>query len=793
MRVSNNLLFHLLSIFTNFLLVHVFTFADKCHFMKKGFRALWLQGMRLEGEALRKIFLLSVLASIFQLALPLGIQALMGFITGGEFRIGTVSIIIMVLLATWMANRWQVQMVQTGEQIEERLFVLMAYEYAQRLFIKPTEESFQKFVSKSKYFIEISSIQKGYSKTVIDVITAGLQLFLGVVLISFYHPFFLVFGFSLLIGLYFIIKIKGKSALSSGVDVSNEKYGMYEWLLKQSKSDDVTTDKREELHGRSMNYIQTKREYFAIVLFQMRSFLFFKMCVLAGMLLLGVWLAIKQEISLGQFLAAEIVIVLLVNSIEKLLFGLSSIYETMVSFEKGFTLIAETNNGSDEFFDSPDAASYPVWHKVQFGKSQKKSKYVLLMYLGALIGLLLLPWTQNVETEGKVISLEPDQRPQSVQSIIAGRIEKWYVQEGDSVSAGDTLLFLSEIKDDYFDPKLLDNTESQIKSKEGAVDNYMEKVKALDSQIDALLNAKEIKRAQILTKLQQITLKIKTDSTDLIAVENNYKVVQEQMKRFDQLYQQDLISKTDWESRQVALQNAQAKINDQRNKLAIARAEYINTQRDYKGTEAEYRDKISKAESDKYATFSAMYDAEAQVTKLQNQYNNYDKRTGYYYIIAPQSGFVSKVTRSGIGETIKEGEEVVRITPYRFDKAVELLIDPVNSPLVHVGENVRIIFDGWPAFFISGWNQMSTGLFDGVIVSVDPAVHDGGKFRVWVKPQGNKPWPANLRLGGGAKGIMLLNDVPLGYEMWRVLNGFPPDFYQPQGKETKSEVKEEKK
>ncbi len=748
--------------------------------MKKGFKSLWLKGMQLEGEALRKIFLLSVLASLFQLALPLGIQALMGFITGGEFRIGTISIILLVLFATWMANRWQVQMVQTGEQIEERLFVLMAYEYAQRLFIKPAEGGFQKFVSKSKYFIEISSIQKGYSKTVIDVITSGLQLFLGVILISFYHPFFLVFGFSLLLGLYFIVKVKGKSALSTGVNVSNEKYGMYDWLMKESKSDNSATDKREELHGRSMNYIQAKREYFSIVLFQMRSFLFFKMCILAGMLLLGVWLAIQQEISLGQFLAAEIVIVLLVNSIEKLLFGLSTIYETMVSFEKGFSLISETNGQQeDDFFDTPSPAEYPVWHKVQFGKQQRKSKYKLLAYAMAMVGLLLLPWTQNIETEGAVISLEPDQRPQSVQSIIAGRIEKWYVQEGDSVSAGDTLLFLSEVKDDYFDPSLLDNTERQIKSKEGAVDNYMEKVKALDTQIDALLNAKEIKREQTLTKLQQAALKIKTDSTDLMAVENNYKVVQEQMKRFDQLYQQGLISKTEWEGRQVALQNAQAKINDQRNKLAIAKAEFLNTQREYRGVEADYRDKISKAESDKYATFSAMYDAEAQVTKLQNQYNNYDKRTGYYYIIAPQNGFVSKVTKSGIGETIKEGEEVVRITPYRFDKAVELMIDPVNSPLIHVGERVRIIFDGWPAFFVSGWNEMSTGLFDGEIVSIDPAIQEQGKFRVWVKPYGEKPWPTNLRLGGGAKGIMLLNDVPLGYEMWRVLNGFPPDFYQP--------------
>jgi hypothetical protein len=263
------------------------------------------------------------------------------------------------------------------------------------------------------------------------------------------------------------------------------------------------------------------------------------------------------------------------------------------------------------------------------------------------------------------------------------------------------------------------------------------------------------------------------------------------MKRFDQMYQQGVISKTDWESRQVSLQNAQAKVNDQKNKLAISKNELINTYRDYKGVDAEYRDKVSKAESDKYSTMSAMYDAEAQVTKLQNQYNNYDRRTGFYYLLAPQDGFVSRATKSGIGETVKEGEEVVRITPNRFDEAVEIFIDPVNTPLVHEGENVRLIFDGWPAFVISGWSQMSTGLFDGQIIGIDPVIQENGQLRVWVKPNQPDAWPAQLRQGGGARAFLLLNDVPLGYELWRMLNAFPPDYYQ--GKLNKEDLAKESK
>ena len=758
--------------------------------MKAKFKGLWSKGWALESKAIQQIFVLSILAAIFQLALPLGIQGLTGFISGGEFRWGTVSIILLVLLATILANKWQVRMIAIGEQMEERLFVMMAYGYAKKAFLK-TSESQMAFVTKAKYFIEVSSIQKGYSKKLVEVISSLLQLIMGVFLISFYHPFFLAFGFALLLGLFFIVWTKGRKAIAANTHVSDDKYQYYQWIQKAHlKDEEGETAEIHHADNLSKQYIQSKRNYFSLVIFQLKSFLFFKMCIIAVMLMLGVYLAIEQQISLGQFLAAELVILLVVSSIEKLLFSLSSIYETLVAFEKGFALIEEMDMELGAVAASMQEDVFDSWSTVA-PQSNRNKMYAGWATVALIIGVLALPWTQNIEANGRVISMEPNQRPQGVQSVIAGRIEKWYVQEGDWVKAGDTLLFLSEVKVDYFDPELLQNTESQIKSKEGSVSNYMEKVRALDNQIDALLNAREIKREQIITKLEQVKLKIRTDSTDLVAVENNARVAHEQMKRFDQMYQQGVISKTDWESRQVSLQNAQAKVNDQKNKLAISKNELINTYRDYKGVDAEYRDKVSKAESDKYSTMSAMYDAEAQVTKLQNQYNNYDRRTGFYYLLAPQDGFVSRATKSGIRETVKEGEEVVRITPNRFDEAVEIFIDPVNTPLVHEGENVRLIFDGWPAFVISGWSQMSTGLFDGQIIGIDPVIQENGQLRVWVKPNQPDAWPAQLRQGGGARAFLLLNDVPLGYELWRMLNAFPPDYYQ--GKLNKEDLAKESK
>ena len=122
--------------------------------------------------------------------------------------------------------------------------------------------------------------------------------------------------------------------------------------------------------------------------------------------------------------------------------------------------------------------------------SIKILKRILLVAFSLFIIILFIPWTQNVRSRGYITTLKPDQRPQTINSIIAGKIEKWHVKEGDLVNKGDTILFLSEIKDEYFDPNLLDRTEEQIKSKELTVQSYMEKVKSLDNQADALIKTK---------------------------------------------------------------------------------------------------------------------------------------------------------------------------------------------------------------------------------------------------------------------------------------------------------------
>jgi multidrug resistance efflux pump len=411
--------------------------------------------------------------------------------------------------------------------------------------------------------------------------------------------------------------------------------------------------------------------------------------------------------------------------------------------------------------------------------TSKVLRRLLTAFFSFAFIMMFVPWTQNVRSNGSVTTVRPDQRPQTIHSIIAGRIEKWYVQEGDFVQKGDTILNISEIKDEYFDPQLLERTQEQLKSKEMSVNSYMEKVKALDNQIDAMASTGKLKLEQVKNKLKQANLKVQSDSIKFQAALTNYKIAEEQYSRMQKLHEDGLKSLTDLENRELTLQKREAEKIAAENDLLTTKNEMINAAVEINSIQAKYRDDISKAESEKYTALSSMYDAEAVVTKLQNQYMNYSVRTGMYYIKAPQSGYVTKAIQSGLGETIKEGEPIVSIMPSEYDLAVSLYVRPIDLPLVQKGQHVRIQFDGWPAIVFSGWPNTSYGTYGGIVFAIDNFISDNGKYRVLVAPDPNDhDWPKAIRVGAGTKNFMLMKDVPIWYELWRQINGFPPDYYK---------------
>ncbi|WP_411896014.1 HlyD family secretion protein [Winogradskyella sp. A2] len=405
-------------------------------------------------------------------------------------------------------------------------------------------------------------------------------------------------------------------------------------------------------------------------------------------------------------------------------------------------------------------------------------------FLGAfaIVGviILFLPWTQNITGRGEVTTLTPDQRPQTIQSPIPGSIKKWFVREGEYVKKGDTLLQIEEIKSEYFDPNLVQRTTQQRDAKAFSVKSYEQKVKAQDVRIGALRNERVLKLEQAQNKLIQSRLKVEADSIDLEAAKINLTIAQTKYNRADSLFQDGFTALRKVEDARVKLQETQAKRISQEAKLLASKNEVINAQVEISRVRAEYSDKISKAESDKFSAQSSQFDSEAQVQKLENEVSNYTIRNSLMFMTAPYNGYIQTALRGGVGQTFKEGEELLGIIPAEVDLAVETFVEPIDLPLIHKGEKVRVQFDGWPAIIFSGWPNVSYGTYGGEVVAVERFISPNGKFRVLLKPDPeDHPWPKDVRAGSGAFTMALLDDVPIWFELWRQLNGFPPNYYQP--------------
>jgi len=425
---------------------------------------------------------------------------------------------------------------------------------------------------------------------------------------------------------------------------------------------------------------------------------------------------------------------------------------------------------------------YPQWSsfkKVYRYNKRSRVRYWFYGLMTALAIILFLPWTQNIRAKGTVTTLRQEQRPQQLNTIIPGRVIKWYVKEGDYVKAGDTILQLAEIKDDYLDPQLLSRTKEQLSAKSLTVDYYKNKVGTSGTQINALGEALQLKMDQLRNKLQQLQLKVQSDSMESIAATNDFKIATLQFSRQKAMYDSGLVSLTQLEQRNQSYQNSLAKKVSAENKLQNARQDLTITRIEMNATQQDYMEKIAKAQGDQFQSLSQIATGQGDIAKLENQYSNYSIRNGLYFITAPQSGQITKARKAGIGEIVKDSEMIVEIVPDQVQYAVELFVRPLDLPLVSNGQKVRFMFDGFPAIVFSGWPNTSYGTFGGKVVAVESSVSYNGKFRILVtEDPADKPWPRELKMGTGAQGMALLKDVPIWYELWRNINGFPPDYYK---------------
>ncbi len=400
------------------------------------------------------------------------------------------------------------------------------------------------------------------------------------------------------------------------------------------------------------------------------------------------------------------------------------------------------------------------------------------IFMALAIITLFLPWTQNIKTTGTVTTLYQEQRPQMLNSPIPGRITKWHVKNGDYVKKGDTILQLSEIKEDYMDPMLLSRTEDQVEAKKGVRDFYEAKIGTTDAQLEALNSARELKLQQLKVKIQQLNNKLAAEEAELKAANNELNLSADQYERQQKMYDEGLVSLTQFQQRSVSYQNALAKKTAAENKLAQTRQEIITVNIEQNATVQDYTEKLSKIQGERFTSMGQIESSTGEIAKLESQMSNYKIRQGLYYVLASQDGQIVQLSKSGIGEILKDGESIGSIVPLNVDYAVEIYIKPVDLPLVKPGQRVMCIFDGFPAIVFSGWPNTSYGVFAGKVIAVESNITTNGLFKALVvEEKGKKPWPPQIKMGAGVQGIAILNDVPIWYELWRNINGFPADYY----------------
>lgn len=394
-------------------------------------------------------------------------------------------------------------------------------------------------------------------------------------------------------------------------------------------------------------------------------------------------------------------------------------------------------------------------------RSYRRAGAWALGLLMATIVAMFLPWQQNIRGEGIISALKPEDRPQYVPSLIAGRIDAWYVDEGAFVTRGTPLVRISEVRERFLDPNLVERLGEQVAGKSEAVASKRAKARSLDSLIVALEQNRVLNLDQARNRVRYLEAAYAAARVDSM-------VEADRFERRDRLYRDGLSTRTEYEANLLKLQQAGAKLVEQRQSLENARLEVA-------AVEASYAEKIQKAKADLQQTRAEVGEGDAEVAKLRNEYASMKIRDSMYVIEAPQDGYVVRAVQRGVGETVKEGDALLTVVPARPDQAAAVYVRAVDVPLLARGRKVRLLFDGWPAIQFSGWPSVSVGTFGGIVQVIDLVDSKDGKFRILVSPDPeDEPWPTQLRMGTGVKAWAMLDEVPVWFEIWRQLNGFPP-------------------
>jgi len=297
--------------------------------------------LRLDKRDVYQILFYAAFAGLVNLSLPLGVQAIINFIQSGQFSVSWIILVILVTLAVGFGGVLNIMQLRIVENLQQRIFVRSSFEFAYRMpLIKFKEMHLNYAPEKANRFFDTLMVQKGTAKLLLDFSTAFLQISFGIILLSLYHSFFMVIGLLFIAILYIIFKFSYKDGLETSLKESKFKYKVAAWLQEIARNRDSFRKKREFEYALNRNdkyvseYVSFREKHFGVMKKQYIQLVVFKVIVTAALLSIGGFLVMNHQMNIGQFVAAEIVIVLLINSVEKVIFGLESFYDVLTSVEK---------------------------------------------------------------------------------------------------------------------------------------------------------------------------------------------------------------------------------------------------------------------------------------------------------------------------------------------------------------------------------------------------------------------------------------------------------------------------
>lgn len=399
------------------------------------------------------------------------------------------------------------------------------------------------------------------------------------------------------------------------------------------------------------------------------------------------------------------------------------------------------------------------------------------------LALFLVPWQQSVSGEGRVVAFAPMERQQEVDAPIEGRVTKWYVREGSRVKPGDLLLELTDN-----DPAILERLRQERDSVAKRRDQTLARAQSIAARQRALEQSKTagIRAAENRVKMAKERVKAAQQAQEAAAAAMETSKLN--LDRQQKLVDQGLTSQRNLELAQLELVRMATENERALATLQAALGEEAALQADRFKVEADVMASIDDAHAQEAAALAEEANTAAELSRIEVRL----ARQSTMELRAPVDGTVFRVTAGQGNQFVKTGEPLLTIVPDTTDRAVELWVDGNDMPLLAEGRHVRLQFEGWPAVQFTGWPSVAVGTFGGKVALIDSTDDGAGRFRILVKPEVDEDWPTGvyLRQGVRVNGWVLLQQVKLGYELWRRFNGFPPSVAPKEpGKEDKEKDK----